>query len=197
MKKIIIVLFISFMVCLHTYSQTSDNRKPNLFILTLGINDYKYLSDLQFCVNDAIAIEEAFSKNTKYIYDEVYAKILLDSNVVADSVEEAINFVIKNSKPKDTFIFSFSGHNFSTPDKYTMLNYYDYKPEENNKEGGSNCGVDIREIDTEILSTWISKIEANNVCLIFDTDGDASEHRWFFNNMFKDKLDSSFTVSNF
>lgn len=173
-----LILIWVFLITDLSYSQSNAViKKPNLYIITLGINRYKdkYMN-LRYCVNDSKEIGKVFSENSKFIFNEVFVRSLSDKMVIRKNVEDEINQVAKNSKPEDTFIFSFSGIGATEGSKFGIFFYDDVI-----------TSTDSGNIGNELLSSWMSKINAKNKLIIFDCCSKFSFQQSFFRNLFKPK----------
>ena len=66
-----------------TVAWQGKTEKPNLYVLTMGVNIYsdKKIQNLAYSVSDAKAVSEAFSAISRGVYDSVNVLTLLDSDV--------------------------------------------------------------------------------------------------------------------
>ncbi|MCA9175565.1 MAG: caspase family protein [Planctomycetales bacterium] len=83
------------------------------YALLIGVNDYTYLSDLQFCGNDMQALREAFLKtgfepsNVTLIHGEAIRKELLPFR---NNIVEQLKLMLGGVKENDLVVVAFSGH---------------------------------------------------------------------------------------
>lgn len=96
-----------------------DAPKPasNLYILAIGVNKYensKY--DLKFAKADAELISREIAGIKNNIFKNVIVKNLFDNEATIQNVRTALDSIVANAKPEDTFVFYFSGHGASDDD---------------------------------------------------------------------------------
>lgn len=78
----------------------------NTYVLSIGINDYANINDLNLCVNDATDFG-SFMENNGAIVEYV-----LNSDATHENIIGRIRKFIATAKPDDTVIFFFSGHGY-------------------------------------------------------------------------------------
>jgi hypothetical protein len=99
--------------------------KGNLYILSIGINEYLPKNDrLSFknCTSDAQKLADFFTEQFNTLKQQgksehkVINKLLLNENATKETILQAINEIISHAEPNDYFIFNFSGFTKSLPD---------------------------------------------------------------------------------
>ncbi len=75
--------------------------------LVVGINDYQLLSNLEGAVNDAVVVRDALRRINVQLPDK---RVLLDSNATRANFVSAWQDMLRQAKPGDTLILTFSGH---------------------------------------------------------------------------------------
>ncbi|MCF0069577.1 caspase family protein [Dyadobacter sp. CY261] len=90
-------------------SLTDDSaaKKPELFALLVGINNYARVRKLGGCINDVNAVENYLRTGTDF---NVNIKRLTDSEATRNGVEDAFKNHLGNAKEGDTVFFYYSGH---------------------------------------------------------------------------------------
>jgi uncharacterized caspase-like protein len=99
-----------------SYKQTGtvQNVLPNLWILSIGINRYeaRQLADLDYAVNDAKGIIDAFKTQEGRLYRKVNSLLIADNAAVKPTRENIIdgfNF-FKDATSQDTLVLFIAGH---------------------------------------------------------------------------------------
>lgn len=77
-----------------------------IYVVSVGINDYKSINDLHLCKNDAKAISEVFSTHTPNV------TLLTDAEATKANILRNLRAQFGRAKQADTVIFFFSGHGY-------------------------------------------------------------------------------------
>lgn len=77
-----------------------------VYVVSVGINDYRYINDLHLCKNDATAIGNVFRTHTSNV------TVLTDANATKDNILSSLRTNFGRAKKGDTVIFYFSGHGY-------------------------------------------------------------------------------------
>ena len=87
-------------------------RKPRLFVLAIGINDYlKPDWRLRYAVSDATAISSAFKTVASSIYgDNIQVETILNENATERRIDSVFDRLAGSMKAGDVFILFLSGH---------------------------------------------------------------------------------------
>ncbi len=89
---------------------TSAERKPNLYLLAVGIDEYApEFPNLNYASNDAAAIAETFSRQEGKMYQRVYTKVLANKEASRDKILAALGQFPPMSS-QDVLVLFFSGH---------------------------------------------------------------------------------------
>lgn len=83
------------------------------FALIIGINNYEYLSKLEYAVNDAKAVKEKLIE--KFQYKEENITILLDEQATHQNIMEAYYDLVNKTCNNDSVIIFFAGHGTTYP----------------------------------------------------------------------------------
>ncbi|GGJ40144.1 caspase family protein [Deinococcus roseus] len=98
----------------------------NLYVLAVGIDEYKYVSKdrfLKYSVKDASDIVHELKKQQGVVYNNVYDFMLLNSQATWENIQAAMIRVQKLAKPEDTVIAFFSGHGEQMDGRYYVITY--------------------------------------------------------------------------
>jgi len=146
-----------------------DNKelaKPDLYILSVGINDYK-TKKLTFSVPDAKAMAEALQQGKTGIYHEVFTKLLVDAK--KKDIEDALADIEKKARPQDVVLVYFSGHGmnaFTREGKklfYFVPQDFKWSDDPENENVARNQGI-----DADYLDETFTKIKSHKLILILD-----------------------------
>lgn len=99
------------------YSNCSGRRKA----LLIGINYYGTQNELRGCVNDVKNMSRFLNEHFGYSYDDMV--ILTDDQKelarlpTKDNILRAMQWLVKDARPNDSYFFHMSGHGGLTPDQ--------------------------------------------------------------------------------
>lgn len=139
-------------------------EKPNLFVLTLGINKYKIRQKwLDFAVPDAQAVSDAFGNINSTLFENISVFSLLDNEVTKDRITEKFTELSKLIKKDDVFILYLAGHGttYNADYYYIPVDYYGSRDEQIPEMGISKYNF----ID------YLSMLDASKILILIDTCG--------------------------
>jgi len=85
----------------------------NLYIISVGINDYKNPSmNLNYAYSDSKSIVAALYKSDKKLYNNIYSYQLSNEQATREGILNSFEEVSKVAKSNDVFVFYFAGHGF-------------------------------------------------------------------------------------
>jgi len=85
--------------------------KPNIYILSIGINEYKNQKyNLNYCVNDMNSFTDTIKLISQKIFENVWIRKISNDQATKLNVINALEEVSKLAKPEDVFIFYYAGH---------------------------------------------------------------------------------------
>jgi formylglycine-generating enzyme required for sulfatase activity len=103
-KNLFALLFIALL------SQLLSAQKPDLFILSVGVEQYQDARlNLNFCADDARDLAAALS-NQNLLYNIHTPKVLTDAQASRAAVRTALSELEREVTTDDLFVFIFSGH---------------------------------------------------------------------------------------
>ncbi|MCH2234052.1 MAG: caspase family protein [Crocinitomicaceae bacterium] len=92
-------------------TKSGEAQKSDLYILTLGINDYKNPSyNLNHSVNDAEAFGDILNERSSGLFNEIYIESLENGQVTKEGVETKLKELIEKITINDVFVFFYAGH---------------------------------------------------------------------------------------
>ena len=74
----------------------------------IGINDYKHMPNLNYAVNDAVAIKEMLM--SKYNFKEDHIKLILNEEATKDNITQGFHQLLQKAKEKDRVVVFYAGH---------------------------------------------------------------------------------------
>ncbi|MCX6153057.1 MAG: caspase family protein [Candidatus Kapabacteria bacterium] len=106
--------------------RTGEKPKSNLYIIAIGISDYKNPKfHLPFARLDQEAVTATMLKRATNIAKETKLYSFINSQAEKSAVINAFNEVAKKAKPEDIFVFYFVGHGTTcAPKNSTKADFY-------------------------------------------------------------------------
>jgi WD40 repeat protein len=149
-----------------TLNYTGQKVKSNLFILALGINQYKNPKyRLSYAVTDAESFVTEMSNGAKEIFDKVEIYFMKDTAVTRASIlKEFEDFKLK-VKPEDVFIFFYAGHGVMSEDNNSQFYIvpFDVTQLYNTNEEMHKVAIPANE-----LQNFSKELKAQKQLFIFD-----------------------------
>ena len=147
--------------------ENKELAKPDLYILSVGVNDYK-TKKLTYSVPDAKAMAEVFQQGKSGIYREVHTKLLVDAK--KKEIEDAFLEIEKKARPQDVVLVYFSGHGMNAFTREGKKLFYfvpqDFKwPDDPENENVAR----LQGIDADYLNETFTKIKSHKLILILDS----------------------------
>lgn len=148
-------------------------KQGSLYVLSVGVSKYnrpnvprdKNLGDLN-TENDVRGFSEMLREGGRSAFDTVNVKTLYDKEATRDSIIAAFQEIIARIKPRDTFVFQFSGHSrlvlTGRDQKQQQLSLipFDYDPDNLAASGITNS----------LLQTLLTQIQARNQLVVLDSN---------------------------
>jgi WD40 repeat protein len=141
--------------------------KPDLYAVVVGLNKYKNKSlNLNYGRPDASAFSKLIKTKFSSLFKQINIVALYDDEADKNSINHALNNVIKKAKAEDVFIFYFAGHGVmldETQDKgdYFLIPYDVINPTQDKHLFSS-------AISAKQLTDFSRKIAARKQLLLFD-----------------------------
>jgi hypothetical protein len=83
---------------------------PNLYVASIGINDYANTSKLNYCAQDARAIEQVFRQKSRPLFSRVTTRVLTDRQATRERILALLNSLRRVMTARDVAVIFFSGH---------------------------------------------------------------------------------------
>lgn len=107
-----------------TYQGKSD-EKAKLFLLTIGVNEYKNPKyNLNFAVADATAFEKEIQKGGRGLFETIVVKSIRDNKASKAEIIKAFTEIQKQAKEQDMLIFYYAGHGTMSDGKDSESQFY-------------------------------------------------------------------------
>ena len=92
-------------------SRDEDIYKPTLYLLSIGVSEYKNKAyDLAVADKDARAMTAMFEAQSGKIYKKVVSKTLLNSQANQDNILDGLDWLDKEATSKDVVVVFIAGH---------------------------------------------------------------------------------------
>lgn len=95
MRRLLLLFFLTVSLCVNAKS---------IYVLSVGISDYKYINDLHMAEKDAGSIAELYRTHTSHV------KTLLGSQATHDNILTTLRTFFSQAGADDIVVFFFSGH---------------------------------------------------------------------------------------
>lgn len=129
-------------------------ERSRVFAVLAGITDYETASDLPFCADDAIKLEESLQE-TGLLHAQ--SSMLTDRAVTRESIRLALAQVAREAGPDDVVLFFFSGHG-------------NQRPNADELDGmDETLVVSDGEITDDELNDWMADIRARMTIVAIDS----------------------------
>jgi len=144
-----------------SFNSKIDQEEPNLYILAIGIDQYKDASvNLKYAVKDARDIEEKIKVQAATLYSprNIHYELLTDKEATKVNITKMIDALVATIKPQDNFILFVAGHGILLQNQYYMLTH-DF----NGHVGDTNM------ISSNEIVEMSKRIKSLSQLFIFDT----------------------------
>ena len=199
-KYILLVLLLAIILNIfgHNKSPIFRTKKNRIFIIAVGIDNYKSSSmpHFKYAVTDAEKFMALFdstrltfetdSRTGKKIKRDtiIYKKLLINSNATKHIINQAFQDVSKLAKADDIFVFYFTGFGYAY--KIEEKEYpYLFTTEFNQNINSDFEKFDIGAISPWELNAWLNQIQCRKQLIVSDVCSGKS----FFNLLFRGNLD--------
>ncbi len=103
---------ISNPVSVNVHRKTSQEIKPDLYLLAVGVSAYADpdISDLKFADQDALAFADIWKRQQGRFYKTVHSRVLVEEDASSQAVRDAMDWLDHSVTQHDVAILFFSGH---------------------------------------------------------------------------------------
>lgn len=108
------------------FNSTYENEAPHLYILAVGIDQYKDTNiNLKYAVKDAKDLEEKLKTQSATLYkpENIHYSLLTDIEATKTNIINNVNKLSNTIKPQDGFILFVAGHGALLQSQYYMLTH--------------------------------------------------------------------------
>lgn len=113
-------------VSLRLIRETSQFELPKLFVVAIGVGDYKdpKLPKLKLTCKDAQDFAKVIATKKGLPYEDVQVKLLCDSEATRADIFEAMEWLKQESSPNDVCVFFYAGHGLrDEKDRFYFIPY--------------------------------------------------------------------------
>lgn len=140
--------------------------KPNLFLVSIGINKYKNPRyELNYAIADAFGFKSELEKGTEGIFESVQTVYLTDSDANKQSITEEMKKITGLCKQNDVFIFYYAGHGIMSEEEKALFYIVPYDV---TQMYGADNQLQDKGISAEYLKQFSSDIKAQKQLYILD-----------------------------
>jgi len=147
-----------------TLNWHGNTKKPNLYLLTAAINQYRDRQlQLKYAVPDAQIITQGFLQQKKSLYQNIFNYNLFDGDVTKDGLKASFEKLASQVQADDVFVFYIAGHGVTYDedgDYYYLPSDFRYTSSESIAKNG---------ISKNDLTRCLSLIKAGKTLVLMDT----------------------------
>ncbi len=97
--------------------KNSVDAKPKLYLVTIGINDYKNPKyKLNYAVADADGVNENVKKFSNGLFHEVVPYVIRNDQAIKNNIHTALNEIKEKALEQDVLVFYYAGHGVMATD---------------------------------------------------------------------------------
>ena len=103
-----------------------ETKKPNLYLLAIGVSDYLYDGDdygldLHYADDDAEALARVLKAQEGRLYARVRTRLLMDDEADGDGVLEGLDWLVRKTGKRDISVIFIAGHGMKERGHYYFL----------------------------------------------------------------------------
>jgi WD40 repeat protein len=118
-------------------SQDQEWKKPNLYMVSIGISNYQRSNNnLKFAVDDAKEMVQIFSQQNGRLFKNVVVKPLYDGQATRAKIINALEWLDENTTQQDVAVVFLSAHGYNARDVFYIL------PHDGDPDSLMTTGVD-------------------------------------------------------
>ena len=113
-------------------------RKPDLYILAIGVRDYAHNRlDLEYADTDAQAIVDVFRGQEGLLFTQVKTRLLLNEQASEDNIIDGLDWLLREVTQRDYVVIFVSGHGV----RDELRGYYYFLPHDADPERVTRTGI--------------------------------------------------------
>ncbi len=137
-------------------------RAPSLYVLSIGVTDYRDNSfDLKYAAADAADFAAILQHQGRGLFQRVEAKVLADRQVSLAAIRAAFEAMAVQVQPQDVFLLYLAGHGM------VLDGRYHYVPHDAIYENDQL--MRRRTLGEERLREWLALVQAGKRVMVIDT----------------------------
>jgi len=145
--------------------------KPDMYILTIGINEYRNSKyNLNYCVDDVNGFVNTLTPKAKKIFNNVYTTTILNKDATKAGLVKAFADIKSKIKTGDVFTFFYAGHGIAldieAADGKTISEFFYVLNEVTQMSQPEKCQKD--GISGSEMRTLLAEIKANKQIMFVD-----------------------------
>jgi len=146
----------------------ASNEKPNLYLITIGINQYKNPKyNLNYAQADAEKVEELIRKSSSSLFGEVFSYPILNDKAIKANIVNAFDEVKKKALEQDVLFVYYAGHGVMSGGGQQTSEFYIIPFDVTQLYGRDDLLVE-KGISAEEIKTYAQSINAQKQVFILD-----------------------------
>lgn len=148
---------------------SGKRSQPDLFVLSVGINDYKNPSyNLDYAVNDSKAFVKAIKQGADSLFGEINLFTISNSDATKPVIMAKIEEIKSQVGPEDVFLFYYAGHGtMSTTENKNDSEFYIVTHDVTNLYGTADL-LEEKAISASEIMNWSIELKAEKQLFILD-----------------------------
>jgi WD40 repeat protein len=148
--------------------KTVTNEKPNLYLITIGINQYKNPKyNLNYAQADAESVATLLGQNTLSLFGEVISYPILNDKAIKGNIVYAFEEVSKKSVEQDVLFVYYAGHGVMSEGTVKASEFF-MVPYDVTQLYGKDDVLFEKGISAEEIKTYATRINAQKQIFILD-----------------------------
>jgi WD40 repeat protein len=144
------------------------NEKPNLYLITVGINQYKNPKyNLNYAQADAEKVQEVMKLSSSSLFNEVFSYALLNDKAIKANIVSAFEEVRKNALEQDVLFVYYAGHGVMSEGSVKPSEFY-IVPFDITQLYGRDDILTEKGISADEIKTYARSINAQKQVFVLD-----------------------------
>lgn len=99
----------------------AQDKLPDCYVLSVGVDQYQNVNKLRGCVNDANNAAQSFRQQEGVLFNKVRCTVLVDTQASGQRIEDSMKSLTRTGKAGDIVVFFLSGHGDRQNKKWAFL----------------------------------------------------------------------------